>query len=218
MRRATFLRSLIAGAVVPLLIPIVARFPENSRLRRYLRPPGALPEPDFIKACIGCGQCANVCPNKCLSLHGLEEGLENLATPRISARAQACILCMACTQVCPTGALERLEPTEEGTRAVNMGKAIVFEDLCYSFSGRTCGVCFRACPLPGKALRLGLFETPIVNPDYCVGCGLCEQACVHMPQAIRIIPRNELSEIPSPSEITDKPDVDRLNEFRRLAK
>lgn len=207
MRRATFLRSLVAGAVVPLLIPIIAKLPESSRLRRLLRPPGALPEADFIKACIGCGQCANVCPNKCISLQGLEAGIDNLATPIINARAQACILCMACTQVCPTSALEKLEPSDEGIKAVDMGTAVVSEDLCYSFSGRTCGVCFRACPLPGKALRLGLFETPIVNPEHCVGCGLCEAACVHMPQAIRIIPRDQRDQMPLPkgSDSSGKP-------------
>lgn len=194
MRRATFFRTLVAGVMVPVIIPLAVRLAERSPLRRFLRPPGALPEAEFLKACIGCGQCANVCPNKCLSLFGVEQGLDALATPRITARAQACILCMACTQVCPTGALERLEPTEVGIRAVDMGTAVVSEDLCYSFSGRTCGVCYRACPLPGKALRLGLFETPIVDPAHCVGCGLCEQACVHMPQAIRIIPRNDRQE------------------------
>ena len=73
-----------------------------------------------------------------------------------------------------------------------MGTAVVMKDVCYSYAGRTCGVCYRACPLPGKAMKLGLYETPIVNPELCVGCGLCEQACVHMPQAIRVVPAKQL--------------------------
>ena len=103
---------------------------------------------------------------------------------------------MACTQVCPTQALEKLEPTKEGMRAVKMGLAFVSEDLCYSFSGRTCGVCYRACPLPGEAMTLGIFEQPHVHTEHCVGCGLCEQACVQMPQAIRVVPFAELAEHP----------------------
>ena len=87
-----------------------------------------------------------------------------------------------------------LEPTEVGRQTVSMGTAVVLEDVCYSYAGRTCGVCYRACPLPGKAMKLGLYETPIVNPEHCVGCGLCEQACVHMPQAIRIIPASQLAQ------------------------
>lgn len=173
---------------MPLALPLLDKLPKGSRLRRFLRPPGALPEQEFLDACIGCGQCANVCPNKCISLFGLEEGVAKLVTPKISARSKGCLLCMACTQVCPTDALTKLEPTEEGKLAVKMGVAVVSKDVCYSFAGRTCGVCYRACLLPVKAMRLVLMETPIIDPHQCAGCGLCEQACVHIPQAIRIVP------------------------------
>ncbi|MDP7742159.1 MAG: 4Fe-4S dicluster domain-containing protein [Lentisphaeria bacterium] len=193
-KRRSFIVALIVGAIIPLFLPLLNLVPSSHRLKRFLRPPGAKRAARFRDLCIGCGQCATACPNNCISLLGLEHGIENLATPAITPRAQACILCMACTQVCPTGALDRLEPTDEGIRAVDMGKAFVTEDLCYSFSGRTCGVCYRACPLPGKAMSLGLFEQPFVNPDYCVGCGLCEQACVQMPQAIRVVSADELAQ------------------------
>jgi len=190
--RRNFISSFLVGVLLPGLIPLVARVSQNSasRLKRFLRPPGALSEEEFLKSCTGCGQCANVCPNQCISLHGLESGLEQLITPKISARSKGCILCMACTQVCPTGALKKLEPTAEGKRAVSMGTAILTHDLCYSWTepSRTCGVCYRACPLPGEAMTIGLYERPTIHPDKCVGCGLCEQACIHMPQAIRVIP------------------------------
>lgn len=192
--RVGFFRALFTGAVLPFAVLFLGKLPGTRRLRRYLRPPGAQQEEAFLSACIRCGQCANVCPNQCITLAGLETGLAGLAAPVITARAQACILCMACTQVCPTGALQPLEPTEAGRQTVSMGTAVVLEDVCYSYAGRTCGVCYRACPLPGKAMKLGLYETPIVNPEHCVGCGLCEQACVHMPQAIRIIPASQLAQ------------------------
>jgi ferredoxin-type protein NapG len=189
-----FIRAFVFGAIVPLFYPLLGKLSaKTGRRRKILRPPGARPEEQFLKDCIACGQCANVCPNKCIKLAGLDDGLENLGTPIIDARAQACILCMACTQVCPTQALEKIEPTKEGMRAVKMGLAFVSEDHCYSFAGRTCGVCYRACPLPGEAMTLGLYETPIVHHEHCVGCGLCEQACVQMPQAIRIVPFADLA-------------------------
>ena len=195
LSRLGFLRAFAMGTVIPLLYPLLGKLQAKNR-HKPLRPPGARPEADFLQDCIACGQCANVCPNKCITLSGLESGIENLGTPVIDARAQACVLCMACTQVCPTQALEKLEPTDEGIRAVKMGLAFVSEDMCYSFSGRTCGVCYRACPLPGEAMTLGMFEQPHVHMEHCIGCGLCEQACVQMPQAIRIVPFAELIERP----------------------
>lgn len=196
LTRLGFLRAFVVGAILPLFYPLLGTLgAKTSRRRKLLRPPGAREEKKFLQDCIACGQCANVCPNKCITLVGVEAGIENLGTPKIDARAQACILCMACTQVCPTQALEKLEPTEEGIRAVRMGLAFVSEDHCYSYAGRTCGVCYRACPLPGEAMTLGLYETPIIHTDHCVGCGLCEQACVQMPQAIRVVPRSDETRI-----------------------
>jgi NAD-dependent dihydropyrimidine dehydrogenase PreA subunit len=97
------------------------------------------------------------------------------------------MLCMKCTQVCPTGALTPIPADDdEIVTRVKMGRAYVDKSMWYSYQKRTCGVCIRACPYPGVAMKTGLFEQPIVT-DACVGCGLCERACIHIPQAIRIV-------------------------------
>ncbi|MDH3598635.1 MAG: 4Fe-4S dicluster domain-containing protein, partial [Candidatus Tectomicrobia bacterium] len=117
-----------------------------------------------MSQCARCFKCANVCPNECIKFHGLEDGLSNLFTPYIKPRERACILCGECANVCPTGALQPFDVSREGWReGVNMGTARVNEEMCFSFHGRTCGACYRACPLAGTAMKIGVFETPLVQ-------------------------------------------------------
>ncbi|WP_428263145.1 4Fe-4S dicluster domain-containing protein [Haliangium sp.] len=185
--RRSFIGALIAGFMA------LGAFLWGRRPARVvgsaLRPPGAVSEGAFLDACTRCFKCVNVCPNGCIKVHGLSAGIHRMFTPYIKARERACTLCGECARVCPTGALQAFEPTRDGWLAgVAMGTARVNKAMCYSFHGRTCGACYRACPLAGTAMKIGVFETPLVQPESCVGCGLCEQACLHLPQAIRVIP------------------------------
>ncbi len=187
MERRGFLGSLIAalmGAAGLLLSK-----PKRALAGLTLRPPGALPESQFLSACARCFKCGNACPNGCIQFHGLDAGLGKAFTPYIKARERACTLCGECARVCPTDALTPFEVSREGwLDGVNMGTARVNKSMCFSFNGRTCGACYRACPLAGTAMKIGIFETPLLQPENCVGCGLCEQVCLHLPQAIRVIP------------------------------
>lgn len=179
---------------------------DASEVDGCLRPPGAMSEEDFLSTCIRCGRCADACPNRSIvaftassgAAHAMKPGPGQVNTPVIFPRAQACILCngapgeeLLCTAACPTGALTRTSKDVDTIRTeVAMGTAEVDTSLCYSFNGSSCGVCVRACPLEGTALRAGLWEKPLVSEEDCVGCGLCERACIRYPQAIRVIPKN----------------------------
>lgn len=161
-----------------------------------LRPPGALPEDEFLARCIRCLRCVESCPNQAivpLEVGGADEAARD-ATPVIHARRQACMLCagidgdtLKCGEACPSGALQVVRKNSDEIRArVAMGTAVIDEALCYSYNNWSCGACYRACPFAGQAMTLGLWERPTVHPEACVGCGLCERACIRYPQAIRI--------------------------------
>ena len=190
LKRRAFFRVLGAAAVMAWggLKPSHAAQRVLSTSLRFLRPPGVGAESVFLNQCIRCGQCGEICPNRAIRYFGLENGLESLDTPYILPREQACILCMKCGEVCPSGAIPVVRrEAEEILAHVKMGQAQVDERLCLSFQGKTCGVCYRACPLQDIALSVGMLEQPHVS-SACVGCGLCERVCIRVPQAIRVFP------------------------------
>ena len=148
-----------------------------------LRPPGALPEQAFLAACIRCQCCRDACPSFAIQLAGPGDPAQP-DTPFMVPTEHACVLCLQCTEVCPTGALRVVEQKED----VRIGVAVVDKRTCVSHNGTgVCGACHTACPLRNIAITQGLHNRPIVHEDHCVGCGLCEEACIiEGTKAIRV--------------------------------
>lgn len=130
---------------------------------RAIRPPGALPEPEFLQRCIKCGQCMKVCPSNIIQPAWFESGAEGLWTPVLNYRVgtSGCQLtCVACSNVCPTGALRPLSVEEklgQGRFAargpVRVGTASVDHGRCLPWAKDTpCIVCQEVCPVTPKAI------------------------------------------------------------------
>jgi ferredoxin-type protein NapG len=155
--------------------------------RLPLRPPGALPEREFVRRCIRCNKCVQLCPERSIRIdNGRWDA--GRGTPVIDARSIPCYLCMKCPPACPTGALDRklVEPAE-----VRMGTAYIDRDRCLAYNGIICRACFDECPFfrAGIVLRDEMY--PEVNRDVCVGCGICEHVCpADERPAIRVRPRD----------------------------
>ncbi|MBI5247608.1 MAG: 4Fe-4S dicluster domain-containing protein [Elusimicrobia bacterium] len=155
------------GESAPCVPPDLAR-------RGLLRPPGAVEEREFLARCIRCQRCAEACETDAIRFAPRAAGRTS-HTPYILAEISACDLCLACGKACPTGALQPLSNMADA----RMGTAVVDKRLCVSHNGTgVCGACFTICPLKGKAITQGAHNAPTVNDELCVGCGLCEEACI----------------------------------------
>ncbi len=156
---------------------------------RLIRPPGSLPEEEFVTTCVRCGECMKACLTNTLQPAVGEGGLEALGTPVIVPRAGACTqLCNVCGRVCPTQAIEPF--TVEEKSHLYLGTASVDRSMCIAWVlGRECLVCDEACSY--NAITQDVSEAgdkrPVVNERICVGCGICECVCPVEPLgAIRV--------------------------------
>ena len=124
-RRGLVLTSALGLAAVPLFA--VSASERNSET--LIRPPGALPEPEFLARCVKCGECMKVCPTNGLQ-HAFDEGgLLSIWTPILVPRIGHCeFQCALCTEVCPTGAIEEL--TIKKKTGTKIGSAWVRSHRC----------------------------------------------------------------------------------------
>lgn len=163
-----------------------------------LRPPGALPEDDFLAACIRCGLCVRECPYDTLRLADLGEDGPATGTPFFTARDVPCEMCedIPCVAACPTGALDKGLGSIDDAR---MGVAVLADqETCLNLLGLRCDVCYRVCPAIDRAITLEISHNgrtghhaifaPTVHAEHCTGCGKCEAACVLPEAAIKVLP------------------------------
>jgi ferredoxin-type protein NapG len=205
--RPRFLLNMVRGVGIASLAGLTwsAYINEAKASELILRPPGALPEDDFLVTCIKCGMCVESCPYDTLILAKPGDN-KPIGTPYFIPREVPCYMCpdIPCVPVCPTGALNEKSVTNQKTgdldiNQADMGVAVVDDENCIAFWGIQCDACYRACPIFGDAITIEYesndrtgkhaFMKPIVHSDHCTGCGLCERACVTEKPAIFVLPR-----------------------------
>lgn len=179
--RREALGGVIAGlaglAIVPLSGP--------NRKHDLIRPPGALPEEQFLRTCILCQECVRACPTGGLRPAFLEGGLAAIGTPHLVPRQGGCALNPSCPdlcgQVCPTGALQATQPEQ-----LKLGLARVDHSLCLAWDqGARCLVCVEACLVKAARVYQGRI---VIDPQLCTGCGRCECGCPVAGSAIHVFP------------------------------
>ncbi|WP_051822130.1 4Fe-4S binding protein [Desulfonatronum thiodismutans] len=161
-----------------------------------LRPPGSLPERDFLARCIRCGLCMRACPTNTLQPIWFEAGVIALFSPRLTPRRGPCEPeCTACGRVCPTGAIRDL-PLADKTWA-KVGTATILRHKCLAWEwNKKCLVCDEVCPYDAIDLRRVATHSqpvPFVDGRKCSGCGFCEYHCpVRAASAIIVEPMEAL--------------------------
>ena len=160
--RRHFLTAAASGAAVIPMLRIGGTLGTNWN-PAVVRPPGSLPEADFLARCIKCGQCMRICPSNVIHPAGLEAGLEGLWTPALNFRigTSGCQYnCIACGNLCPTAAIRPISLDERQGRdrfaergPIKIGTAFVDRGRCLPWAmDRPCIVCQENCPVSPKAI------------------------------------------------------------------
>lgn len=161
-----------------------------------IRPPGALPEMDFLALCSRCGECMAACPTNTLQPIWLDAGFMGLFSPGLNLRRSYCSPeCRMCGEVCPTDAIRSLSKDERIW--AKTGTAVIFRRKCLAWEQqKSCMVCDEVCPYKAVEFRKepgNRVPVPLVREEKCAGCGYCEHFCpVQNQSAIVITPMGAL--------------------------
>ncbi|HED32791.1 MAG TPA: hypothetical protein ENJ08_01050 [Gammaproteobacteria bacterium] len=167
---------------------------------RWIRPPFAIEELDFLLACDRCADCIDACPHDVIFPLSSKLGVKVYATPAMDLLNQGCHLCedWPCVQACTRGALTRPdshqgEQDKEANKETGektgprklpvLAVVSINKETCLPYSGPECGAC-NICPVQG-AMSWEM-QKPVINTLLCTGCALCREACIVEPKAISV--------------------------------
>ena len=155
-----------------------------AKAKKWIRPPFAVDELEFLLACTRCNACIEACSYAVIFPLAARLGADVAHTPAMDLLKKGCHLCndWPCVTACETNAL--LLPEEENPVPAKLAIARIDENACLPFSGPECGACVAICPIPGALVLES--EKPVIDQEQCLGCGLCREACIVEDKAITI--------------------------------
>jgi len=158
----------------------------NQRAGRWVRPPYAINEVDFLLACTRCDACVQACPYQVIFKLSVGCGVEVANTAALDLIHRGCHLChdWPCVQACSSHALHMPEGGKDIASLPVLAHATIDAERCLPYQGPECGACRGSCPIPGALLWKG--AQPHIDAEKCVGCGLCREACFLEEKAIHI--------------------------------
>lgn len=198
MDRRNFFRSALGKGGKAVIKTVDAHI--NKEASRWLRPPFAINELEFLLACSRCRDCIDACPYQVIFSLPARLGAKFAGTPALDLLNKGCHLCedWPCVRACEADALVLPESNHDCTAEADnvetdknsslpfprLADVTVDEETCLPYSGPECGVCFSSCPVPGALIQE--YSRPIINQQLCCGCALCRETCIVDPKAITI--------------------------------
>ncbi|MBC8506513.1 MAG: 4Fe-4S dicluster domain-containing protein [Anaerolineales bacterium] len=164
LTRREFLR--ISGGTASAGLVYLLLKPKSASAN--IKPPGALPEPDFSALCLRCGKCTSACEQLAIQI-------DRQGFPYIDGLSGWCDFSGDCVAACPSGALEPFE-----IETVKIALAVIDRDRCIAWNSTGCRWCYQECLDIQDAIWIepdGVFLRPHIDETRCNGCGACVNIC-----------------------------------------
>jgi len=193
-RRAFFTKG--AGKVAQTVTKHAAE-KARKNASRWIRPPFAIEELDFLIGCTRCSDCINACSYGIIFPLPSKLGVKVFNTPAMDLNNQGCHLCedWPCVQACEKNVLsltELINPQTQETLETNktaakplpkISRVSINTKTCLPYNGPECGAC-NICPVEGA--MIWEMNKPVIVEAICTGCALCREACIVEPKAINL--------------------------------